>query len=207
MALPSSILQRGLRAAQPAALSGLAFTDTTLLALVAVQSAYAVTTYFGAQFVAVFAMSLAGIYTGWAMSAPLVLLVCHGFKVGRIHAGAITAQMVNLHPYWNGAMRQFIRDSMRLDRRTLSAGEMDAAISAGKLPSDPVPAISWSALLHLRPEAFFNRCAVTVGIAAYAAGTLARAMLLGRWEWNLETCLTGGARSFDGHATRITRVS
>lgn len=69
--------------------------------------------------------------------AVAILCVCHGFKVRRIYARRIAAQMIQVQPFRDDSDDRLVRDTMRQSNRT---SQTEVPVAALRLSACPLPA-------------------------------------------------------------------
>lgn len=82
-----------------------------------------------------FAVRSAGVVSRKPVAAHDVLSLCHGFKVGRIHAALNAAQMVKFEAIRDGSDDVFVRPAVGGDRPVAKAqAELPVAVDLGACP-------------------------------------------------------------------------
>ncbi len=102
--------------------------------------------------VAVDTVSLSCLSCNEPLPSKEVRLVCNRLQVGRVGAGSIPAQVVNLKARRNGADELFIREAMDIHCAASSSTNVDGCVTLREDVASPFPAAA-RCDLNLVPEA------------------------------------------------------
>lgn len=97
------------------------------------------------------AVRLSGVYSAGAVAPNDVFACRDGLKMSRIYARTNTAEMVNVHPFWDGTVMQFIRKTMGVEMLGAFPAGSQMSISTHHFGGSPQPARL--GLLYLFPKA------------------------------------------------------